>query len=76
MEKILITLELIVAVLLGISILLQSKSAGMGAMAGEEESENFSTKRGAEKVLHNSSIILASLFGLIAATYPILIKIS
>ena len=75
MEKILITLELIVAILLGISILFQSKSAGMGAMAGEE-SENFSTKRGAEKVLHNSSIILASLFGLIAAAYPILIKIS
>jgi len=70
MEKILITAELIVSVLLAISILLQSKSAGMGAMAGEDESENFSTKRGAEKVLHNASVVLAILFGLIAAIFP------
>jgi len=70
MQKILITAELIVSVLLAISILLQSKSAGMGAMAGEDESENFSTKRGAEKVLHNASVVLAILFGLIAAIFP------
>jgi len=76
MEKFLITLELVIAVLLAVSILLQSKSAGMGAMAGEDDSESFSTKRGAEKVLHTASLVLAGLFGLIAALYPVLIKLA
>ena len=76
MEKFLITAELVVAVLLAISILLQSKAAGMGAMAGEDESESFSTKRGAEKVLHNASVILAVIFGVIAAIYRVAVKLA
>lgn len=69
MKDILLTAELVIAIALGISILLQPKSSGMGTMGGEEV-ENFSTKRGAEKVLHTISVILAVLFGGIAAVYP------
>lgn len=76
MEKFLIMAELVVAVLLAVSILLQSKSAGMGAMAGEDESESFSTKRGAEKFLHTASVVLAVIFGLIAAVYPLAVKLA
>jgi len=75
MAQFLITSELVVAVLLAISILLQSKAAGMGSMGGEE-SESFSTKRGAEKFLHNASVTLAVIFALIAALYPVLTKIA
>jgi protein translocase SecG subunit len=69
MKDFLLTAELIIAILLAVSILLQHKNSSMGSMAGED-TENFSTKRGAEKVLHNASVVLAVLFALVAAIFP------
>lgn len=70
MKELFIIAEVIIAILLIISILLQSKNVGMGSMGGEDDSQNFSTKRGAEKVLEISSIVLATLFGIVALIYP------
>ncbi len=70
MKEILLTAELVVAILLGVSILLQPKNAGMGSMGGEDETQSFSTKRGAEKVLHIASLVLAAIFGIIGFAFP------
>jgi protein translocase SecG subunit len=69
MKEYLMIIELVLSILLGITILLQPKSSGMGSMAGED-TENFSTKRGAEKFLHNATMVLAFLFGVVAVIYP------
>lgn len=73
MKEILIKIEVIVSVLLAISILMQSKSGGMGSMGGadDSESEQYSTKRGAEKVIHTATVVLAIIFAGIAAIYPL-----
>lgn len=57
-------LQIIIALLLGVSILLQSKSSGLGTAFGGS-SANFSSRRGAEKILYRFTVILAFLFLLI-----------
>ena len=60
------------AILLIIAILSQEKSTGMGsAMAGSAGGAFYATKRGAAKVLHNASIILAMIFVASAIAYII-----
>lgn len=55
-------LQLVFAVLLVISILLQNRGSGLGSAFGANQNSVFSTKRGAEKYLHISTIILSILF--------------
>ena len=54
-------LQIIVAVLLIIIVLLQNRGAGAGATFGGD-SNIYKTKRGAEKTLFTSTIILAITF--------------
>lgn len=54
-------LQIALAVLLMLSVLLQQRGAGLGAGFGGD-SAVFSTKRGAEKVLYNATIVLGILF--------------
>ena len=49
---------MVVAILLSISILVQSKGAGLSEALGGDGNV-YSTKRGAEKVLHVATIVLA-----------------
>ena len=53
--------QITLAVLLMLSVLLQQRGAGLGAGFGGD-SAVFTTKRGAEKVLYNATIVLGILF--------------
>ncbi len=65
MIKILSIIEIIVAILLMISILLQNKGAGLSSTFGGDMG-GYYTRRGAEKFLMVFSVILASIFIILA----------
>jgi len=52
----------IVSILLIIVILLQQKDAGLGTLMGGSGEEIAQTRRGADKFLHQATIVLATLF--------------
>ncbi len=52
---------IIISILLIITILMQNRGSGMGSAFGGD-SAVYRTKRGAEKLLFNSTIVLAVLF--------------
>lgn len=60
MKTVLIVLQIVFAVLLSLSILLQSKGAGLSETFGGT-SNVYTTKRGAEKVLFAGTIVLSVL---------------
>ena len=62
------TIQVIVSALLIITILLQQSEESLGgAFGGSDSSDNVSkTRRGAEKVLFQSTIVLAVLFTIIS----------
>ena len=62
MERILTIVQILISVFLVVSILLQQKGAGLGSALGGDSSSNYSTRRGAEKILFYSTIILALAF--------------
>lgn len=63
MATILPIIQIVLSVLLVTGVLLQNRSAGIGALGGSEDSHSqFGTRRGGEKVLFNGTIILAILF--------------
>ena len=63
--------ELVVAVLMIITILLQQKGSGLGSVFGGADNV-YATKRGAEKFIFISSIVLSVLFlGLALASFLI-----
>lgn len=61
MEKGLITGQIVVSVFLIVSILLQSRGAGLGSTFGGDFG-GYYTKRGFEKFLFWTSIVLGALF--------------
>ena len=65
MGDIIVLALIIVAVLLVISILLQHQGAGLGGTFGGE-GNFYRSRRGVEKALFNFTIILATLFALLA----------
>jgi preprotein translocase subunit SecG len=65
MQNILNISQIIIATLLMILILLQQKGAGLGAAFGSDSSI-YRTKRGAEKIIFNATIVLTILFFLSA----------
>ena len=53
----------IISVLLIIVILLQQKNSSLGSMMGQDAGDEMvQTRRGAEKFLHQATIVLAILF--------------
>lgn len=60
--KILSIIQAIIAVLLVISILLQSRGSGLGAGLGADFGGSYHTKRGFEKFLLYASVALSVLF--------------
>ena len=61
MQNILLTAQLIISVSLVISILMQKRGAGLGGAFGGSGGSYYQ-RRGAEKMLYYSSIILSLLF--------------
>lgn len=67
------TFQLIVSIILSLLILMQQRGGGLGAIAGGSTGgEFYSTQRGAEKVLFNLTVIMATLFCLNALIFPFL----
>ena len=58
-------LQIVVSVLLITSILVQSRGSGLGMAFGGGNTV-YRTKRGAEKVIFKSTIVLAILFALVS----------
>ena len=60
-QDIISIIEVIVAILLMVAILMQNRGTGMGAVFGGEGNV-YKTKRGAEKFLFWTTIVLSVLF--------------
>ena len=53
---------IIISVLLIISVILQSKGAGLGGLTGADAGSVFTARRGVERTLFWTTIILSALF--------------
>ncbi len=53
---------IIISVLLILSVILQSKGAGLGGLTGADAGSVFTARRGVERTLFWTTIILSSLF--------------
>jgi len=73
MHTALVIAHVIVSILLCLAILIQNKGGGLGAVFGGG-GEFHATKRGAEKVLHNTTILLTALFVLLAVAISLVSK--
>lgn len=63
MVTILSIIQIILAVILIATILLQRSSAGIGALGGGESVDaGYHTRRGSEKVLFNAAIVISIAF--------------
>ena len=61
MSNIILLLQIILAILLTLVIIIQQKGTGLGSTFGGELGF-YRTKRGAEKMLFNLTIVLATVF--------------
>ena len=61
-KNILIVTEIILSVILVVTILLQQQGSGLGSLFGNAGGESNRTKRGAEKIFYNATIITIVLF--------------
>lgn len=61
-KNILLVIQIVLSTLLIISILLQVRGSGLGTVFGGGGGEFYRSKRGMEKFLYRSTIILAILF--------------
>ena len=58
--------QIVMAIALGVLVLLQAKDAGMSSMFGGSDMGVYKTRRGAEKTMFNATIVLSTLFLLLA----------
>jgi len=61
-KNILSVTEIILSVILVVTILLQQQGSGLGSLFGNAGGESYRTKRGAEKIFYNATIITIVLF--------------
>lgn len=54
--------QIILSIILVLAILLQQQGSGLGSMFGNVGGESYRSKRGAEKLFYNATIILIVLF--------------
>lgn len=66
MEKYLDIGLIFVSISLIVSVILQSKGAGLGGLTGADSGGVFSARRGIEKVLFKATIVLSVVFFLLA----------
>ena len=62
LQTVLPIVQVILAILLAAGILLQQRGAGLGSVFGNDMSETYYTRRGAELVIFRSTIVIAILF--------------
>jgi len=65
---------IIISVLLIVSVILQSKGAGLGGLSGADMGTVFTARRGVERTLFRFTIVLSVLFFLLVLTLVIIIK--
>lgn len=54
--------QIVLAVLMTTGILLQQRGAGLGGAFGADSGFGYNTRRGAEKILFNATMVFALLF--------------
>ncbi len=59
---------IIISVLLIISVILQSKGAGLGGLTGADAGSVFTARRGVERTLFWTTIILSAVFFILVLT--------
>ncbi len=74
MQTFLTIAQIIVSVVLIVLILLQERSAGLSGLLGGEGGGYYQTRRGLEKTVFISTIVLAVIFPILAVLQLILIK--
>ena len=62
MENYLNIALIIISVLLIISVIMQSKGAGLGGLTGADTGSVFTARRGVEKTLFKLTIVLSAVF--------------
>lgn len=62
MHTVLIITQIIVGILLALLILVQEKGSGLGEAIGGTGANYQTVKRGAEKVLANTTIVMVAIF--------------
>jgi preprotein translocase subunit SecG len=55
-------IEIILAVVLTVLVLMQTKGGGLGSFMGGSDSGGFRTRRGVEATMHKVTIVLAIVF--------------
>ena len=60
--------SIITSIALIVSVILQSKGAGLGGLTGGDTGGVFTARRGIEKVLFRVTIVLSVLFFILAVT--------
>lgn len=63
---------IIISVLLILSVILQSKGAGLGGLTGADAGSVFTARRGVERTLFWTTIILSALFFILVLTILII----
>ncbi|MDX1378375.1 MAG: preprotein translocase subunit SecG [Anaerolineales bacterium] len=53
---------IIISVLLIVSVIMQSKGAGLGGLTGADSGSVFTARRGVERTLHRLTIVLSVVF--------------
>lgn len=75
MVTILSIIQIILAVILIATILMQRSSAGIGALGGSDSVDaGYHTRRGFEKLLFNSAVVFAVLFTIISAVIFVIVR--
>ena len=65
MENYLNIALIIISVLLIVSVIMQSKGAGLGGLTGADTGSVFTARRGVERTLFRLTIVLSALFFLL-----------
>ena len=65
---------IIISVLLIVSVILQSKGAGLGGLSGADAGSVFTARRGVERTLFRLTIVLSAIFFLLVLVLVIVIK--
>ena len=73
METFLNIALVVVSVTLILSVILQSKGAGLGGLTGSDMGGVFSSRRGVEKTLFKATIVLSVIFFGLAITIGVFI---
>lgn len=67
MQIILLIIQMVLAVMLVAGVLMQSKTSGLsGAFGGDDSSGAFQTRRGLEKLIFQTTLVISVLFAIVS----------